>query len=274
MSPNDLRSLASNPRFIAGIYNYCDRWCERCPLSDRCLNYAIEKAEDNADLATRDLQNQKFWDKLHDVFAQTIEMIRADARKLGIDLENPDGVAAAAAEERVLRRREAKNSRFARAAMQYVRAVDIWMERARPLFAAKGLELETMAQLEIGDAQSEVARLGELVEVVRWYQHFIYVKLRRAISSLAEDEIESDPELRSFPKDSDGSAKIALIAIDRSISAWAELRDQLTDEAESILDLLVQLGRLRRDAENRFPQAREFVRPGFDTAGEPSEHEA
>jgi hypothetical protein len=26
-----LKKLAADERFIAGIYNYCDRWCERYP---------------------------------------------------------------------------------------------------------------------------------------------------------------------------------------------------------------------------------------------------
>jgi len=41
MNTDDLLNLADNPRFIPGIYNYCDRWCERCPLTARCLNYAM-----------------------------------------------------------------------------------------------------------------------------------------------------------------------------------------------------------------------------------------
>jgi hypothetical protein len=28
--------------FILGIYNYCDRWCERCSLASRCRVYAEE----------------------------------------------------------------------------------------------------------------------------------------------------------------------------------------------------------------------------------------
>ena len=31
-----LRGLTRDPRSISGIYNYCDRWCERCPMTSRC----------------------------------------------------------------------------------------------------------------------------------------------------------------------------------------------------------------------------------------------
>lgn len=28
-------------RFISGIYNYCDYWCERCAFTRRCRNFAM-----------------------------------------------------------------------------------------------------------------------------------------------------------------------------------------------------------------------------------------
>jgi hypothetical protein len=124
--------------------------------------------------------------------------------------------------------------------------------------------LETLARLGTGRPRAEAAELMDYVDVIRWYQHFIYVKLCRAIESRASEEFETDEELKSYPKDSDGSAKIALIAMDRSLSAWAGLRETLGDEPDSVLDLLAQLAAIRRETEKLFPRARAFVRPGFD----------
>jgi hypothetical protein len=76
---------------------------------------------------------------------------------------------------------------------------------------------------------------------------------------LDEDDISDE-----FPKDSDGSAKVALIAIDRSISAWGEIRKCFPEAGDKIIDLLVHLDRLRRKTEKTFPSARSFKRPGFD----------
>ena len=132
------------------------------------------------------------------------------------------------------------------------------------MLAAKLEELNTAARLEIGDPKAEEERLSDFTDVIRWYQHFIYVKLCRAIDSRASEELETDEEMKQFPKDSDGTAKLALIAMDRSIGAWAGLRESLGDEADGVLDLLAQLTTLRREAEKLFPEARAFVRPGFD----------
>jgi len=77
--------------------------------------------------------------------------------------------------------------------------------------------------------------------------------------------LETDEEVKAFPKDSEGSAKIALIAMDRSIAAWSGLRTALgADEADDVLDRLAQLAAIRRETEKLFPKARAFKRPGFD----------
>lgn len=55
---------AEDSRFIEGIYNYCDRWCERCPFASRCLNYAqLQMMEDERgfDPTERDVENAAFW---------------------------------------------------------------------------------------------------------------------------------------------------------------------------------------------------------------------
>ena len=236
MKSKDIRKLAANPRFIPGVYNYCDRWCERCPLSNRCLNHAMEQAEDDPDGsgAARDLSNRKFWDRLHRKFQSTLEMLHEDARARGIDLEDPKLQAEVKAQERAERRLAVKNRPLAQAAMACVKAADQWFEAAQPIFNAKGIELETLARLEAGNPRAEAAELSEFVEVIRWYQHFIHVKLCRAIESRASEELETDGEMKQFPKDSDGSAKIALIAMDRSISAWTGLREALGDDPDGI----------------------------------------
>lgn len=144
--------------------------------------------------------------------------------------------------------------------------MDKWFAAAQPAFRAKGVELETLVRLEIGSPRTEAAELTEFVEVIRWYQPFIYAKLSRAIGSRAGEELETDPEMKAFPKDSDGTAKIALIAMDRSIAAWSGLRLKLGgEEGDDVLDLLAQLAAIRQATEKLFPQARAFVRPGFDT---------
>ena len=94
------------------------------------------------------------------------------------------------------------------------------------------------------------------------YQYFIQVKLNRACDSVGDDT-EDD----GFPKDSDGSAKIALIGIDRSIAAWKILLPHLAPDDIQTIHLIEMLENLKLRVEKRFPDARAFVRPGFDEIG-------
>ncbi|MFH1719968.1 MAG: hypothetical protein ABIF19_21650 [Planctomycetota bacterium] len=94
-------------------------------------------------------------------------------------------------------------------------------------------------------------------EIIRWYQDFIYAKLARAIRGSLED-------YEPGSNDSNGSAKIALIAIDRSIVAWRQMSEHFQQHKDDIPDILVHLDRLRKKTQDVFPSARAFVRPGFD----------
>jgi hypothetical protein len=68
-----------------------------------------------------------------------------------------------------------------------------------------------------------------------------------------------------FKGDCDGSADIALIAIDKSIEAWTLMLEFIPAADDEIIELLAMLQKARRIAELEFPKAKSFVRPGFDT---------
>jgi hypothetical protein len=105
--------------------------------------------------------------------------------------------------------------------------------------------------------------IRDCLEVVRWYQPQVWVKLCRAASGILHGELE-DGEYAL--QDANGSAKVALLGVERSIAAWAALLTHFPDQEPRILDLLATLTRLLRQVEASFPDARAFLRPGFDAA--------
>ena len=107
-----------------------------------------------------------------------------------------------------------------------------------------------------------LARTSEASEVIHWYQYQIAAKIIRGLMGRKDEEEEQWEE--DIPKDSDGSIKVALIAMDRSISAWRIMQMSLADRADSIVPMLVALERLRQATEQTFPEAKDFIRPGFD----------
>ncbi|MBM4128528.1 MAG: hypothetical protein FJ243_00240 [Nitrospira sp.] len=260
MDKKDIFRLAKDPRYISGIYNYCDRWCERCPFTSRCLNYAIEE-KNIGDRSIHDSNNEVFWQGLRSIFQETIKMITELAEERGIDLNSMD-IESAKGEfhDRVS---QAENHELTIAARGYSKMVDRWLRSEYSLFERKEEDLNTMLKLGIGEdkPRAEAASINDAVEVIRWYQHLIHVKLMRAIM---QESLFDDTEGDDTFRDSDGSAKVALIGMDRSIGAWGRLREHFPEKTDSILDILLHLDRLRRKAECQFPNARNFIRPGFD----------
>ena len=260
MDKEYIDKLAQNPDFIPGIYNYCDRWCKRCPFTSRCMNFAISENHFDGP-GSRDIRNKAFWKKLGEVFTFTRQMIEESADLLGIDLDSLD--LEDAAEELAERKKAAENHECALAAKEYIEKVKSWFESAEDIFQQKEDEMNAEAQLDLHDSDPacDAATITDAVEIIRWYQHFIHVKLVRAIKGTYDEAAEPPDE---YPKDSDGSAKIALIAIDRSIAAWGKMHEHFEKNEPEILDMLVLLDRLRRRTETVFANARQFHRAGFD----------
>ena len=246
MNRDRLERLAAEKRFIPGIYNYCDRWCERCPLTSRCLNFSVSQ-EDSSDPEAQDIRNEAFWNKLSGILGETLELLRESAEKWGIELEtlvSMDDIENIKAKDVA-----AENHLLCRAAKRYSEWVEDWFRGRETLF------FETAA------AAREGVSLEEAFEVIRWYQYFICAKVMRAVRGKIEEEEERCDE---FASDSDGSAKIALIAMDRSIAAWAVIRHYITDGAKGVIDVIAFLDGLRQAVEKAFSSARSFIRPGFD----------
>jgi len=262
-----LKDMAGDPRYISGIYNYCDRWCERCEFTSRCLNAAMREDEEaeGRDPASHDIQNEAFWDRLHGVFQQTIEMIREDAAEQGIDLDISEEEMAEYMEQEERKRRKAESHPASRAAWKYVKMTDKWFEENKAVFEEEERQLNRafLMQLPGEDPEEEAALVQDAVEVIGWYHMQIHVKFMRALHGADRDDILDD-DGKPFPRDCDGSAKVALLGIGRSIEAWSVLRRYLATPSDSILSILAHLDRLRKRMELAFPNARSFERPGFD----------
>jgi len=278
MNKSFLRQLAENPDFISGIHNYCDRWCERCPFTSRCVVYATEKADEEMDdPEAHDINSAKFWQKLGSTFKEAGEMLAEWAAEAGIDLEAIDV-------EKEMERNRAQRNRAAAdelslLARNYVGIVQRWFEEE--------FSVERNVHDDNGsaaDSLEEDVSLTDAVEVIRWYEFFIAAKIMRAVMGSYDDDLTEDfgdeeifaneetsagadcdsEPLAIVQDDADGSAKVALIAINRSVSAWRILQRSLPEKTDSIMPILAELERLRLLTEATFPKAHEFIRPGFD----------
>jgi hypothetical protein len=257
----DFRKIADDPQFVEGIYNYCDRWCERCRFRLRCANYSISEQQLLQDGPEADADGS-FWENVNEMFEVTVDMIREIAEEKGIDLDHvsPETYE----EQRRIFDEKSEAYSCTHAASDYIEMVEEWFRSADHLLEGKEDELSMKAEIlefDDSDPSGEADEIDNAIEVIRWYQPQIYVKCMRAVQGLSEP---GDNPQGASQYDADGSAKVALIEIDRSIASWGVLYRYFSQTENEIIDILVHLDRLRKNVEMTFPHAREFIRPGFD----------
>ena len=170
--------------------------------------------EDDGDPASHDISNAKFWKRLEKIFSATIAAAREMAREQGLD---PDNLPEESDEEYSARQKSREDAveshPLCRVSFIYAEKVDAWFEHeAERFFHCKEDELQTQARLELPgtDPHGEAQRLNDAVDVIRWYQFQMHVKLARAVGGREEGVPDV---IADMPKDWDGSAKVALIGM-------------------------------------------------------------
>jgi hypothetical protein len=235
-----ITEIAGRAEIITGIHNYCDRWCERCAFVTRC---SVGIAEFETDSPDHDMRNKEFWEHLSMIFQATSEMITESAREMGIDLD------AAVSEYVEPIHNESKAEKIAK---EYGFRLLDWIKKNDELFNSK----EEVFKLT---DEEQLVTFRDAIEVVNWYSLFICLKIHRAtLEPLDIDDEETDRY------DKNGSAKIAMIAVSRSLEAFAFLYSHLHEQEDEVLEFLSDLSRIQKLLNKAFPDAMNFKRPGFD----------
>jgi hypothetical protein len=227
------------------ISAYCDRWCERCAYTTRCSAFLAQAAIAMCGDAQEGLELAL--GTPHPVGREQTSRAASDWLA---DLENIEITPAEQAEfNRQERKRE---TRIADTSIMK-------LARTCGLLSHRWL----MAHQEQLIAGTDPV-LREALDIAGHDALFISAKLYRALSGRDRhsDEDEDDHPIQN---DWNGSAKVALISLERSEAAWRTIAAAKTDAiAMTFAD---QLRDLRREVENAFPHARSFARPGFDEPG-------
>jgi hypothetical protein len=240
LTPSEMKDrmleLARNEGYIDSIFNYCDRWCERCSFTSKCRNFAMSEYEPSTN-------GPELWEYLDTVFKATMLMLKESMEKMGID---SDEIAKMEPTEDP----DPKEHPLYKKVHELSFSMHDWLKKNKPG------EI-TSEQIEIISAEEiKNPRFKESLEVIYWYNFFISAKIFRAlIENDNKDEIQND---------SNGSAKIAMIALDRLIASWSVVMENMMNHQDEILKFLISLADVRKHAESTFPNARKFVRPGFD----------
>jgi hypothetical protein len=253
--------MAWDPDHIEFISEYCDRWCERCPLTHRCAAFTRESDPEEIDVHSDAVE------KAMEALRVELALPAPPARAWLDDvLSAPEP--SEAEQQEIDREYEARSQRLRNNPMMVVAhdySVDAftWMK----LYGEATRSRAVAALAEHGDsARTAVLRMEldgvlDAIDVVRWDSMLIAAKLRRALGGKDDDTgpFGDDPAQTDW----NGSAKLTLILAERSEAGWRMIA-RWAPESDIAGQLATTLAALRVDIERAFPSARRFTRPGFD----------
>ena len=234
---NKMKDISLRDGYIDSIFNYCDRWCERCAYTSKCRNYAFGEEDPPPD-------GPELWDYLHNVFQATFLMLDELMRERGIDPDKLEDII----EDPV---QEPENHSLSIFVRETVFKIHEWLEK-NDLYD----KIKDQVNLDL-PLSEKLSRYRDSIEVIYWYNFFISAKIIRAVSGLLKNDEYSGYDMN-------GSAKIALVSIDRLLASWSVILHENSELEDEILDILVNLAEIRKRTELLFPDARNFIRPGLD----------
>lgn len=231
--------------YIEGIYNFCDQWCERCDFTDRCRNLKDERIFDQE----VEKHNTESEEKMEDLPDENESLTEEKDDFLSFESDEESDYNKAR-EDFFSSYQKTKRHPLSILSDEYSWAVHKWLLQQHKIF-----KKDITRWIARGQADEMINGF----DVLLWYHFFIHVKLKRAINGYYELQ---DFEFAEY--DMNGTAKIAMIAIERSLEAMRIMNRHLKTERPAIEQFRAQLEKIRIMTEEMFPEARSFIRPGFD----------
>jgi len=240
--------------YIDGIFNYCNRWCEKCKFTSNCRTFSIESR-----IYTHEILNDGQLPEAKDIIKHELKEFENEIEEFDFDVEVDLDLTEEREEIFDLHPKEKKEYEIEKLADEYFRKVHSFLKIMDEKF--NFTEADNQKKKE-----PKFQMLFENFEIISWYHMFIMVKIKRAIRGKSNLKIgmdEFENIIESY--DMNGTAKIAAIGIKESQKALNNLLSFVKECSSEIEDKLVLLGKILNLLDKEFPDYKNFIRPGFDT---------
>lgn len=265
---NELNFMHEN---ISGIYNYCDRWCEKCAYTNRCLLFKQE-AEIEIKQIIKDENNPHLWVKdAADDFQEASDQVNKfmdeedeeyeEFGKNDFDDENDDDDNF---ERNFLNEEIIDEGRPSTFLKDTDNPLIMLSEKLFKDFFDyyELLKLKYPDELQIKKPQST---LQQNLNILGWYTPQIHVKIRMCYWNKHKLSKSKDAEFAEIDEEMlNVSSRIAFIGIKKCIAALNFLYQQkaeLQSETKAILHNVIQIKNIFI---KEFPVAQTYKRPYFD----------
>jgi hypothetical protein len=265
---NELNFMHEN---ISGIYNYCDRWCEKCTYTNRCLLFKQEaereikhilrdEDKNDPDVLAKDLaddfkeafgQINKFMDEEDEIYEEF--------EKDDCDFDDEDD-----SDEDFFKEDEDNDDRPSTFLKNAENPLILLSEKLYMEFYKCYDLLKTKFPAELDEKNPE-SFLQQNLDTLGWYTPQIHVKIRMCYWNKHKLSKTKDPEFAEIDEEMlNVSARIAFVGIENCIRALNNLYQQkliLLSETIVLFELTKQIKEM---FVAEFPAALTYKRPYFD----------
>lgn len=185
------------------------------------------------------------WEDISTMLSVAAKLLNEQIEEMGIDIDELEAIAKDIKPDSKYNPKEARAVKLAK---EYSTSLAEWIKLNRDKVLEKHQQLVDILSSKSGS-------IADAFEVIQYYMILVSSKTYRAFLHSPNDEL---------PDDSRGSAKVALIIIDRSMASWVKVFEIIPELEDDVLRFLALLSKVKKEILLRFPNAMDFVRPGFD----------
>ena len=243
---------------IPGIFNYCDRWCERCVYSNRCLVFQKESEQKIKHILKDEDPDDPtiFAQDIADNFREALETLNKmmegmdDKIDLDEDADLDDDFEKIIEPNMEMFDLHTKSNDFFRECSIFIKKIESHLSNRND---------------ELMRENKEPKLLAEVVAVLSWYSPQILVKCKRANFSLKEINLAVDEVMRVYAiEDFNVTLKIAYLGIKKCLQVLTDLYNHMNEFSDEIINLLVIGNDTEKELLKLFPEIQIYKRPYFD----------
>ena len=261
------------PELIPGIFNYCDRWCERCNYADRCRLFQSETERNIQHILNDEDPNDPeiIAKDIAESLEDSLAMLKAQMEIEGIteeDLKNfeeqDDDDSKYFVDDFDDEKSEVTESgKIIKTQPPLVSQSDDFHKEVISFFRKMKPDIPDDAD----ESELEKDPLYNELKVLLWYSPQIAVKMRMCFGSQAKieneknkdgDELEFETEMMNI------NSRIAFTGMEKCIVSLQQIYGQEIENHDEVLPLLVLIKKIKDEFEKEFPAVNNFKRPYFD----------
>jgi len=256
---DEMLDLAKNKNFEPGIYNFCNRWCEKCPDTAKCYLFASEELrKEKMGTSGKESSDEDWSEEMMYNLKVTKKLLKRTAEKDGLNI---DKAIKESKEDRSWDRhaeRRYDNVKCLQLAKDYMKAASKFLKDYYQ--SLEQYRQEFHLELEQDDIKDQV-------EVITWYHTFLVTKIWRCLYERGSIEKEDDEELKEMiQEDFKKFLKLVEKCFQESRDAISFIAKKRNDYAEAMAKLLAKLNTAEVSFREEFklPQGYNVIPPSFN----------